>query len=222
MSYVGSLLERPKAYYNIDGVGELGIGFMCLSWSLLGWLQLHTPKTSVWNQMYTFLIYVAVMTSIIHYGSKAIKNRITYPRTGFVDYRPRDKYWIPMAVGFSVSAVMAAGIAWAARRHWEISTPASLLGLLFAAGYIRIARTVAWKWLMFVILLVGTVIVAILPGEMLESFANDTSPARGISPRAAGAFWMTFVIYGAVLLVSGGISFWLYVHHTQAPAREGE
>jgi len=86
MHQIPSLLERPKLYYNVDGVGELGIGFMCLGWSLLGWLQLHTPRTSVWHPMYTFPIYVAVMLSIIHYGSKAIKNRITYRRTGFVDY----------------------------------------------------------------------------------------------------------------------------------------
>jgi hypothetical protein len=28
------------------------------------------------------------------------------------------------------------------------------------------------------------------------------------------------MIYGTMLLVSGGISLWLYVRHTQAPAQE--
>ena len=27
--------------------------------------------------------------------------------------------------------------------------------------------------------------------------------------------------YGAVLMLSGALSFWLYLHHTQAPAQEG-
>jgi hypothetical protein len=35
-----------------------------------------------------------------------------------------------------------------------------------------------------------------------------------------GAFLLTMMLYGAVLLVSGGISFWLYIRHSEAPAPE--
>jgi hypothetical protein len=28
--------------------------------------------------------------------------------------------------------------------------------------------------------------------------------------------------YATMLLISGGISFWLYLRHTQAPAQEGQ
>jgi hypothetical protein len=223
MHQIPSLLERPKLYYNVDGVGELGIGFMCLGWSLLGWLQLHTPGTSTWHQMHTFFIYVAVMLSIIHYGSRAIKNRITYRRTGFVDYRARDKYWVPIGLGAGVSALVSAGLFLALRRHWEISTLASLVvDLLLAAAYIRIARTVRWKWAVFGFLVAGALVIAALPAEVLEAFANHTSPAPAIPDRAIGAYWLTFVVYGVALMVSGGISFLLYLHHTQARAQEGQ
>jgi hypothetical protein len=30
------------------------------------------------------------------------------------------------------------------------------------------------------------------------------------------------MVYGAVLLISGGISLWLYLRHTPAPAQEGQ
>jgi hypothetical protein len=30
------------------------------------------------------------------------------------------------------------------------------------------------------------------------------------------------MLYGAVLLISGGISFWLYLRHTEAPAPEAQ
>ena len=50
-------------------------------------LQAHTPREAIWNQMYGFLIYVGIMLAVIHYGSKAIKTHVTYPRTGFVEYR---------------------------------------------------------------------------------------------------------------------------------------
>ena len=66
MENVEKLLTRPKAYYNIDGVGELGMGFMMLAYALLRWLQIHTPKEAVWHQVYMLFIYVGVMCSIIH------------------------------------------------------------------------------------------------------------------------------------------------------------
>jgi hypothetical protein len=222
MNQIQSLLDRPKLYYNIDGVGELGIGFMCLGYALLGFLQLHTPQTAVWHRMYTFIIYLTVMVSIIHYGSKAIKNRITYPRTGFVDYRPRDKYWLPMALGAATSALLGAVLLLAVRRHWEITTPASLIGLVFAASYIRIAVTVRWKWAIFWTMAVAAVVIATLPADLLGAIAGDTSLTSAIPSKAVGAFWLTFVVYGALLMISGGISFWLYLHHTQAPAQEGQ
>jgi hypothetical protein len=222
MDQVQRFLGRPKEYYNVDGVGELGMGFMLLSYTLIAWLQLHTPRNSLWNQTYTFLIYVGVMCSIIHYGSKAIKNRITYRRTGFVDYRPRDKYWIPMGLGAAVSALLGAGLFVAARRHWEIATPYSLLGLVIAASYIRIARTVAWKWAVFGVMVAGTLIIATLPASLLEAFANHNALNRAVPAKAVGAYWLTFALYGAAFLVSGGISFWLYLRHTQAPEQEGQ
>jgi hypothetical protein len=172
--------------------------------------------------MYGFLIYCGVMVSIIHYGSKAIKNRITYRRTGFVDYRPRDKYWLPLGIGAGGSTLLAAGLYLAARRHWEIATPFSLLGLIVAASYIRIARTVPWKWVIFGVMVSGALIISALPADLLEAFANHNSPAPGIPARAAGAFWLTFALYGVAFLVSGGISFWLYLRHTQAPEQEGQ
>src|SRR5579872_6094058 len=133
MDQVQNFLQRPKSYYNVDGVGELGIGFMCLGYALLAWLQLHAPKDSVWHRMYMFFIYLTVMTAIIHYGSKAIKDRITYRRTGFVDYSQRDKYWFPLAMGAGVSGLLLVGLLLAVRQHWQISALAPIAGLVMAA-----------------------------------------------------------------------------------------
>lgn len=220
MNQVQGLLERPKLYYNIDGVGELGIGFMLLGYALLGWLQLHSAESSLWHQMYTLGIYLAVMLSIIHHGSKAIKNRITYRRTGFVDYRARDKYWVPIAIGAGASALLMAGLYLAMQRHWEVATPLSLVGLAIAAGYVRIARTVCWKWAVFWIMVAGSLVIAVLPTDLLQTFANHTSLTPAIPAKAVGAFWLTFVVYGTVLMVSGAISLWLYLRRTQSPAQE--
>jgi len=219
MDQVESLLKRPRAYDNIDGVAELVFGFMCLGFSLIAWLQLHTPESSVWNQMYTFLIYTAAMISIIHYGSKAIKTRITYRRTGFVEYR-HDKYWVAVGIAAVVSALVPVGLYLAVRRHWEVLTPICLVGLALAALYIPVARTVRWKWATFSVMVAGPLAISALPADLVGAFANHMDLTSAIPAKAVGAYWLTFVVDGTALMISGGRSFWLYLRHTQAPAKE--
>jgi hypothetical protein len=215
MEQIESLLNRPKAYCNIDGVGELAIGFMCLAYSLLMWLQANAPKDSIWHGMPAFIVYVGLMCLILHYGPKAIKKHITYPRTGFVEYRKCHTVCRPMILGFVVSAALSAGLMFGLRRHWNMTTPASLIGLLLAAGYAyRIARTVRWKWAVVSVVALGSIVIAVLPADVVGALADHSS--------VRGAFLLTFVLYGVALLVSGGISFWLYLRHTEAPAPEAQ
>lgn len=217
-------LKRPLWYNNIDGVGELGMGFMLLAYGLLNWLQLHTPKDSVWNQMYGFLLYVGVMCAIIHYGTKAIKRRITYPRTGFVEYRKLDTVWRPMILGALVSGVLAIALSVAVRSQWDLKTLTPLgLGLFFALGYAHaIARRVRWKWSVVLAIAVGSLTIAMLPADRVEALVNGAPVTGRIPPALAGVFLLWFLFYGSVLLISGGISFYLYLRHTHPPALEAQ
>ena len=220
MDRLQGCLDRPRLYYNIDGVGELGIGVMCLGFAVLGWLQLHAPRTSIWHQMYTFVIYMAALVFLIHYGSKFIKKHLTYPRTGFVEYRKweRVSIWIATLV---CSALASLGWNIVFERHWEISVPGSLVGLLFAAAYIRIARTARWKWAVFWAMIAGTLVIAALPPDRLAAYANHAGLTSAVPARVVGAYWLTVALFGFLSLISGGISFWLYLRHTQPPAQEG-
>ena len=220
MNEISSLTRKPLEYYNIDGIGELSIGFMCLGYALLGWLQSHSPEHSFWNQMYTLFLFVGVMCAIIHYGSRAIKNRITYPRTGYVEYRKQDTTWKPAVIGMVFAALLAAGAAIAMRRHWDLSAPGALVGLLFAATYaFGIARTVWWKWAVVAAMTCGSFVLALIPARVLGSLIAG-SPVNRHYPAPLLTMLMTTTLYGCLLTVSGGISFWLYLHHTQTPEPE--
>jgi hypothetical protein len=221
MDSIGSVLDRPKTYYNIDGVGELGIGFMCLSFGLLQWLQVHSPRASIWNQMYTVFLYVGLMGAVIHYGSKAIKNRITYPRTGFVKYRTRDTVWRPMVIACSVSALLSAAFAFAVRWHWDATTAAALSGFPIAAGYAHgIARTVRWKWAVVWALTFSSLVIATLPRGLVCALANHSWITSQFPAGLVGAILLTMLLYGAILTTSGGISLWIYLRDTQARTQE--
>lgn len=220
MDQVGSLLDRPKFYYNIDGMAELGGSVLCLGCALLLWVETHSSANSVWHRI-LFFAYVGLML-VIHYGTKAIKTHITYPRTGFVEYR-RSYRRLTTIIASGLGALVTVGLAIAFRRHWDITTPASFMGLVFAAAYAyQIARPVRWKWVVVWAIALGSLVIALVPADVLGALANDSSAAHPVRNKLAGIMLLSLMIYGTILLVSGGISFWLYVRHTQAPAREDQ
>jgi hypothetical protein len=222
MNDLDSLLKRPRLYYNVDGVGELGMGFMCLGCALLLWLQVHTPHEAIWHRMYVVLPYFAVMVMGIRYGSKAIKARITYPRTGFVQYPKRSRS--KLALWFGAGALFTLGWYSALRSQWDSATPVCLIGgLLFAACYAYgFDKAVPWKWMVVCALTLHSFVIAFLPASFFGPIADDswvTHPAR---TKLVGAFLLSWMIYGTIFLISGSISFWLYLRHTQPPAQEGQ
>ena len=217
MDQVGSLLERPRFYYNIDGLGELGGSVMCLGYALLLWLLMRSPADSVWHRI-SFLVFAA-LGLLIHYGTKAVKTHITYPRTGFVEYRRR---WHTSAIAAVLGALATAGLAVAFRRRWDISMLAPLTGLLFAAAYgYNLARAVRWKCVIGGGMAAASFVIAFLPADVLGALGSE-SPAHPDRAKLLGTILLSLMVYGTLLLVSGGISLWLYLCHTQAPAQEGQ
>jgi hypothetical protein len=222
MNQVESILKRPRLYYNIDGVGELSCGVMCLGFALLLWLQAHTPGEAIWHQMYGFAIYMGIMLGAIHYGSRAIKTHITYPRTGFVEYRKCGR-WRTATIAAVVGGLVPLGLTAAFRRNWDIASLASLCGLIVAAGYIHgFARTARWKWVIGGAMTLASLVMAFLPPSFFGELAADSWVTHPVRTKLVGVYLLTLMIYGTMLLVSGGISLWLYVRHTQAPAQENQ
>jgi len=217
MDRFGNLLDRPRLYHNIDGLGELGGSIMCLGLALLLWLLTHSPADSVWHRT-SFFVFVSLML-LIHYGTKAVKTRITYPRTGFVEYR---KPFRTQAIAAALGALTTVGLAIGFRRHWDFSALGSLAGLAFAAacGY-HFAKAVRWKWVIVGAMAVASLAIAFLPADVLGALGSDPSEAADRA-RLGGIILLSLMADGILLLISGGISFWLYLCHTQAPAREGQ
>src|SRR5262245_48186391 len=125
--YVG----RPLRYANIDGTGEISMGVMFLGFGLLGYLQAALPESSMWRNgfasiLFIYLILIPVWALGI-WGWKAIKEHITWPRTGYVAHRPDGKsWWTGVVISLILSQVFAAGFTYPtlfAWRHDSISLP---------------------------------------------------------------------------------------------------
>ena len=213
MDEIESLLNRPKYYNNIDGLGELGGGFVALSFGFIQWMQVRSPAHSAWHSMWVFCIYFGSMWAIHRFGTKAIKEHITYPRTGFVEYRKRDRVWPTVFAAVGAPAFLAL-VMLAVRRHWDLTTGASLVGLLSAASYAyHFAREVRWKWAVASAMAISSILIAILPGDLIGSLTGHSWLAVCLP---------SFMLWGPLLSISGGISFWLYLRHTEVPARDAQ
>jgi hypothetical protein len=223
MEQVESLLNRPKFYQNVDGVYELALGFMMMGFQALIWLQGHSSAQSIWNRMYTLFIFVGLMILAVNFGTKSIKNRITYRRTGFVKYqKPKALPIILISLSsFAISATMVFALFHLSRWRADSIEPFSLIfGLFLTACYAYgIARAVRWKWIVVSGMTVSAVVVALLPAQVLDSLAPHSNVAVLFSPKLMGAYRAYLLycfIWSSLTLVSGGISFFLYLR--SAPA----
>lgn len=67
----------------------------------------------------------------------------------------------------------------------------------------------------------ATFVIAFLPAGVLGALGSQW-PAHPDRAKLLGTILLSLMVYGILLLISGGISLWLYVRHTQAPEREGQ
>jgi uncharacterized membrane protein len=105
-----------------------------------------------------------------------------------VEYRASKTRWIPMATGFVAGALSAVLLALVLRRHWDLTTPASLIGLILAAVYAHhFARTVRWKWAAAWVIACGSLMIAMLPAGRMAAVASPAWLGRGYSTSRCSA-----------------------------------
>ncbi len=122
MDQLKSLLPRPKFYNNIDGMGELGRGIVSLGFAIILWLSIGMPVDSIWNRMDLSMACYILIFIAIDYGIKAIKKRITYPRTGFVEYRKPLPFWAALILIIGLGTLLNVGEKYLDRWQGEIES----------------------------------------------------------------------------------------------------
>jgi hypothetical protein len=204
---IDDYVKRPIRYLHIDGLGELVFGVMWTGFILLGSLLKAAPSGSFWQVYAAFLVCLAALTFGLLYGYKALKKRITYPRTGYVKYRRAGKrvrriagMLTGLATGFATNFVLRPFASQSYETALMVWTSVGW-GLL----YIFVTRMdEAWRWVVLVALIVAPPVVATLP---------------------LGRLWLhtlPFVLQGLIFFVSGAIALALYLRRNPVPEQVAE
>lgn len=222
MEDIQVLLERPKLYDNIDGSSELMLGFMLIGFTLFQLVGAHAPQDSPWNKVYALYIFVALLVTGLIYGRKAIKNLITYRRTGFVNYRKPNVGWLGL-ICFAAACV-AGGLAFLTVRRSEIDLTVLVtigLGVFMTAAYTYgIARQTRWKWAVAGTLMISAYAVAMLPSQLASAPIGQPWLPAAFNRRLLGSLFWCETCCGLILLVSGSVSLALYILNTRRAEAE--
>ncbi len=99
--------RRPRRYMNVDGVVELSWSTVLLGFAFIEWLQSVTPADSLWHGHWAQLISLCAIALGVHFGGKAVKSRIRFRRTGYVQYRgSRTAPWVAAGTALVIAAVL--------------------------------------------------------------------------------------------------------------------
>jgi multisubunit Na+/H+ antiporter MnhC subunit len=195
---VNDYLSRPARYGNIDGMGEIGGGLFALGMALIFLLP--------GNKM----VFLIILMAVIHYGTKAFRNRVTYRRTGFVVPRIEKSVKRTSAASAAVIAIMiVVGLS-----QRSVSLPLVFAGcLLFAYGIIAVRFGPLYRnWWALGAMAAGLIILGLLPPPFFESLF----PGEG----RFGSYLLSIGYVGAVMLVSGVITLTLYLKRTKPAGAE--
>ena len=80
--------SRSQRYWNVDGLAELMMGLLWMIWGAAWLFGQSLPRGSVWNVYWMFTPALLALSGVaMVWVTKKLKARITFPRTGYVEWR---------------------------------------------------------------------------------------------------------------------------------------
>lgn len=186
---------RSARYWNVDGLSEIAIGLQVLLVPLYLYGVTHTSRGS-FGRIVVVLALVLGLPAASFFSGRiviAVRRRLTYPRTGFVEYRRDARPWA-FGLGLAVLLLVlllglrSATANWVA---WLFVLQGVVPGVL-TMYFGRLVRLVRLQAIGAICAVFGLVIALVDPGLV-----------PGMT-----TFWSAI---GALYLLSGGVTFWRYV-----------
>jgi ABC-type multidrug transport system fused ATPase/permease subunit len=135
--------RRPTRYWNVDGLPELMMGLLWILWGGSWFFGQSLPRGAAWNVYWMFTPALLVLSGLASiWATKRLKTRITFPRTGYVDWKEptHGQRLIAAAVAMVTAALLTALLMRARARGIEhVVSPA--MGVLLSLAFVVASLT---------------------------------------------------------------------------------
>ncbi|MBI5842053.1 MAG: hypothetical protein HZB19_18355 [Chloroflexi bacterium] len=206
---ISQIEQRVKRYWYSDGIGELTGGGVFLLLGLYFTAQQYFGDESLAGSLLQ-TAFIVILIGALFLGRKLInflKARVTYPRTGYVEYRQSGRNAILMRVLSAVVAMIVAGAAiLITRRIDAIDSTVALTGIL--VGVILVVNQ-GWSSRM------GRFYFLSAASFVLGGVLSVSGLPRGYN---LGLFYALMAIAFAV---SGGLTLKHYLRENELPLETG-
>jgi hypothetical protein len=196
---IDEAVRRTYRYYYDDGIVEMAVGllFVLTGGVLFAWMGVGS---SVWVTVILILAMLALAAGgilLLTQGIKIAKERVTYPRTGYVSYREknpnRGRWWF---MAMAIIIIVTAGFWPEALNDMSILIGALLFIVLAYLGYrVGLRR--------FFLTATATLLIGLVSASLV------TEEFVGVA--------VTFGASGMVLLLSGVCAFRSYLDSNPVP-----
>lgn len=194
--------QRAKRYWYEDGISEIAIGCLSFLVGVLFYVEANATPDSLPSSFSAIGLPLLIIGGglIVSRLVKTVKERITYPRTGYVAYcrTSSKRRFITGAIAGFVGAIIAVLL----RTRTDLLGYLPVLeGLVIGAALLYMAHSlgvIRFYFLSVLSAIVGAVV-------FLEGLENTPGLA------------VYFMVMGIALIVSGFLTLWNYLSKTQPP-----
>jgi hypothetical protein len=128
--------RRPRRYWNADGLPELVMGLLWMSWGIAWLVGDALPRGRAFTLYWTLTPALLALSGVAAvWLTKRLKARLTFPRTGFVEWREPTRVERLTAAGVAmVTAAVLVGIV--TRGGSSADHAAPVLGVILALAFV--------------------------------------------------------------------------------------
>jgi peptidoglycan/LPS O-acetylase OafA/YrhL len=197
--------RRSQKYWDVDGLPELMMGLLWMLWGGAWLLGDALPDDWRANAVWTTLPALLALSGVAAiWATKQLKQRLTFPRTGYVDWKEPSRSARLMAAGVAMVIAMVL-VAVATNRDTRIEHAAApLLGVILSLAFV--VASVRQRAPHYLALAGVALVLALVFGALGAGWASVN--------------WM-FVALGAASAVLGGVRLVLFLRRHPLASLEG-
>lgn len=200
--------KRTVQSFYEDGLSEIALGLILLVLGGYFFAQIAAPAGSAWEDVLSMLFILVIVSAgfLVNRLLRYFKRRITYPRTGYVAFKKKERSPKRRAATAVVAMIISASLAalYGMSPTFKLLYPA-VNGLLFAVAILLFANKVGIA--RFFILAAASAVIGVgLAAAGLGDF-------KGIS--------LFYLLFGAAVLLSGLAALIVYLRRNPRPAADG-